>query len=231
MQKINFRDLKDRAKIWEHPVKGLLKCSQSIKEHDANILELSKPDRERYCVSLVGLALQKDSSLDWWVHMPDPDPPDGLVMTLKNEGGVAKSYIRGVEVVEHRDKPERVFETIRGKMVETNYESNTILVCLILTQAVYDLQKLASMLTPVKSSLKHVFVVFSGVSIDKCLSVEQIRTSYTMVQLLPIFKQITFNVQPYLEDYYKRYDMGQEGQIIEGGSIYFGTCNPKYAKK
>jgi hypothetical protein len=114
MRKINLRDINYRARQWDHPVKGLLKYAQSMKEHGGNILKLPKKDRERYCVSIISLALKNDSKLDWWMHMPNPDSPDGLIMTLRQEkNDTYMGYMREVEVVEHRDKPENIFAVIR----------------------------------------------------------------------------------------------------------------------
>lgn len=232
MRKINLRDINHRAKQWDHPVKGLLKYAQSMKEHGGNILKLPKKDRERYCVSIISLALKNDSNFDWWTHMPNSDPPDGLVMTLRQEKNDAyMGYMREVEVVEHREEPENIFDVIRNKMIENTYESNTILVCLVLTPAIYDLQKLATMLSPIKSSLKHVFVIFTGILLTHDLpTLDQIQTTYTMVQLLPIFEQTTLDVRPHLDDFKERYDKGQESRLIENNELHYGTANPKYLK-
>ena len=233
MRKINLRDIGCRAKQWDHPVKGLLKYAQLMKEYNNDILKLPKKDRERYCISLVGLALMNDSNLDWWSHMPSPDPPDGLVMTLKQEKSDAyMGYMREVEVVEHRDtNPNKILDVIRNKMIENVYEPNTILVCLALTPAIYNFQKLARMLASVESSLKHVFVVFSGISLNQNLPTsDQIKTTYTMVQLLPIFEQGTLDARPYLDDFEQRYKKGQESRLIENNGVYYGTANPKYTK-
>ena len=233
MRKINLRDINQRARQWDHPVKGLFKYAQAMKENGGNISKLSKKDRERYCVSLVGLALKNDSNLDWWTHMPNSDPPDGLVMTLRQEkNGVYMGYLREVEVVEHREAPENIFDVIRNKMAENTYESNTILVCLALTPAIYNLKKLATMLVSIKSSLKHIFVVFTGVALTQDLpSAIQTQTTYTMVQLLPVFQQRTFDSGPLLNDFKERYDKGQESRLIEGNEVHYGTANPKYTKK
>lgn len=232
MRKINLRDIDARARQWDHPVKGLFKYTQAMKENGGNILELSKKDRERYCVSVVGLALKNDSNLDWWTHMPNPDPPDGLVMTLKQEkNGAYMGYMREVEVVEHRDAPEKIFNVIRNKMVEKTYESNTILVCLALTPAIYNFQKLATMLAPIKSSLKHIFVVFTGVSLTKNLPpAVQMQTAYTMVQLIPVFQQTTLDSRPHINDFKEKYEKGQESRLIEDNEVCYGTSNPKYIK-
>ena len=230
MSKINLRDISSRAKQWDHPAKGLFKYAESMKVHGGDILKIPKKDRERYCVSLVALAMMSDSKMEWWTNMPIQDPPDGLVMTLTQEKPDAlKGYMREVEVVEHRDKPENIFNVIRNKMTEKSYESNTILVCLGLTPAVYDFKSLSTELTKVTSSLGHIFVMFAGVSLNQDkIVVDQIKTTFTMVQLLPVFQMTTFNYHPYLDDFKKRYDKGQESRLIETNQVHYGTSNPKY---
>lgn len=228
-----MRDINDRTKQWDHPMKGLFKYAQLMKEYGNNILKLPKKDRERYCISLIGLALKKDSNLDWWMHMPNPDPPDGLIMTLKQETNeVYMGYMREIEVVEHRDNnPEKILDVIRNKMTENVYEPNTILVCLALTPAIYNFQKLATELTSVCSSLQHIFVVFSGISLTQDLPTQdQIKTIYTMVQLLPVFEQATLDIASYLNDFKERYDKEQESRLIENNRVYYGTTNPKYVE-
>lgn len=235
MLKINLRDISSRAKQWDHPVKGLCKYAESMRNNGGNILKLPKKDRERYCISIVGMALKTDSHLDWWMNMPNQDPPDGLVITLKEEKpGAYMGYMREVEVVEHRDEPNKLFETIRDKMTENTYASNTILVCLILTSstAVYDFHLLAKELSDVKSPIKHVFVVFTGMMLTgNTPTKEQIQTSYTMVQLLPFFEHGTVDSRPHLADFMDRYNKGQESRLIEGNRIDFGTVNPKFTNR
>lgn len=230
MSKINLRDISSRAKQWDHPVKGLFKYAESMKNTGGDILKLSKKDRERYCVSIVGMALKNDSQLDWWMNMPNQDPPDGLVLTLKEEKPDAyMGYMREIEVVEHRDEPSKIFETIRDKMVKKTYESNTILVCLALTPSMYDLRSLSARLSSIKSSIKHVFVVFTGIMLTGDIPTkEQIQTSYMMVQLLPVFEQGAVDSRPHLNDFMGRYNKGQESRLIEGNRIDFGTTNPKF---
>ena len=152
------------------------------------------------------------------------------MMTLTQEKPDAlKGYMREVEVVEHRNKPENIFNVIRDKMTEKSYESNTILVCLGLTQAVYDFKSLSTKLAKVPSSLEHIFVMFAGISLtqDKII-IDQIKTTFTMVQLLPVFRMTTFNYRPYLDDFKEKYDKGQESRLIETNQVHYGTSNPKF---
>ena len=233
MSKINLRDLSLRAKQWDHPIKGLFKYAESMKINGGDILKLCKKDRERYCVSLVALAMMNDSKMDWWTNMPTQDPPDGLVMTLIEEKpNIFRGYIREVEVVEHRDKPEQIFNVIRNKMTKNSYEKNTILVCLALTPAVYDFNMLAKKLSEIASSLKHVFVIFAGASLTQSnITIDKLKTTFTIVQLLPIFETETFDYIPYLNDFKERYDKGQESRLIKGNEIFYGTSNPKFINK
>jgi len=229
MSKINLRDVSSRAKQWDHPIKGLFKYVESMKANGCDIFKLPKKDRESYCVSIVTLALMNETKEDWWMNMPKIDPPDGLVMTLKEEKPSSyMGHLREVEIVEHRNKPEEIFETIRDKMVENQYEPNTILVCLVLVKAisVYDFKSLSLELAKVKSTIKHVFVVFTGVLMtDNIPTKDQLQNSYTMVQLLPILTHETLDLKPHLNDFTERYNKGKESRIIEDDSIYFGTSN------
>lgn len=232
MAGINLREVSLKANHWDHPVKGLLKYAEAMRKHGGDIFRLPKKDRERYCLSIFTLALQHDSNLEWWTHMPKQDPPDGLIMTLGEvaEGGY-KGLIREVEIVEHREEPNKLLDVIVEKMTGNSYEANTILGCLILTTSLYDLRKLSDQLSRVPSSISHVFVVFSGTMVeDEIPDAETLAFSYSMVQLLPTFQKTTFDFRPFLEDFNKRYEMGRESRLINGNTIHYGTVNPKYQK-
>lgn len=232
MSKINLRDISLRAKQWDHPAKGLFKYAESMKINGQDILKLPKKDREYYCISLVSLALMEDSKLDWWINIPAKDPPDGLIMTLIKGKDGFKSHMREIEVVEHRNESSGLFDIIKNKMVEKSYEPNTILSCLLLTPDLYDLKELSEKLLDIKSSLSHIFIVFSGIPLNnKDTTEDQLKTTFTMVQLLPKYKTKTFNYRSYLEDFMQRYNDGQESRLIEDNQIYFGTTNKKYNKQ
>ena len=190
MEKIDLRDIGMFAKQWDHPMKGLFKYAKSMRKHGGDIHNIPKKDREHYCVSLVALAFTEGSYLEWWTHMLTNDPPDGVVITFKEEfTGEYKGYMREVEVVEHRDSSDSIFTTIKKKMTEYSYKPNTILVCLILFSAIYDFKRLADQLSKINSSLKHIFVIFAGISLCNDIpSAKEIQTIYTMVQLLPVFE-------------------------------------------
>lgn len=230
MARINLRELGYRARQWDHPVKGLLKYAEAMKESGGDILKLPTKVRERYCVSLFALAMKGDSLLDWWTHMPTPDPPDGLVMTLGEEKeGIYKGYMREIEVVEHRTAPDKLLGVLREKLTENAYKPDTVLVCLVLTPAIYDLEKLSLELLHVSSSVKHVFVVFSGAALPQGdVESKQKDVTYTMVQLLPVFQQASVTLSPFLDDFTDRYEKGQESRLIDGAKLYYGTTNPKY---
>ena len=232
LTRIHLRDIETTAKQWHHPMKGMFKYAESMREHGGDILKLSKKDRERYCISLVALALQKDSNLDWWINMPNRDTPDGLVMTLSEESeGSYRGQLLEIEVVEHRDTPGTLLETIKRKMTEKAYGANTSLVCLVLSSAIYDLELLSKQVAQIDSPLKQIFIVFAGVPLSSDTPTdEQLRTTFTMVQLRPTFEKSSFDYRPYIEDFKRRYDMGQESRLIEGSKMYFGTTNPKFVQ-
>ncbi len=230
MAKINMRDISARSKRWDHPVKNLFKYSRAMTQQSGNILDIPKKERERYCVALFSLALAKDSQRDWWTHMPNFDPPDGFVMTIVEEiKGAYKGYLREIQVVEHRAEPESVIEGIRDKMLENSYEPNTVLACLGLTPGIHNFEFLANQLASVQSQLKHIFIVFPGAMWSpEVPNVKPLSTTYTAVQLLPVFQSVTFDLTPYLNDYKERYDKGEEVVFIDGSKMFFKTENPKY---
>lgn len=139
--------------------------------------------------------------------------------------------MREIEVVEHRGEPSKLFDVIRDKMTEKSYNPDTTLVCLVLTSGIYDFKVLARKLREVNSSLKHIFVIFGGMALsDAVPTIEQLRANFSMVQLLPVFEQTTFDLKPHLNNFDACYNRGQESRLIENNQVYFGTANPKYNK-
>jgi len=227
VSKINLRDISSRARQWDHPVKGLLKHIELLRKHEKNILKLSKKDRESYCISIIGMALREDTNTDWWINIPKNDPPDGLVMTLhEDHPGSFRAHLREIEVVEHRTSPEQIFNTIHKKMTLKMYDSNTILVCLVLTPSLYNFQSLANKLKGISSSVGHVFVVFIGTSLTNSKdSPKDLFPMFTLVQLLPVFESISTDTASHLNDFFIKYKKGQESRIIENNGVFFGTTN------
>lgn len=230
MAKINLRAISACAKQWDHPMKGLLKYAEAMRAVNGDILKLSKKDIERYTLSLFGVALMSDINEEWWTNIPPEDPPDGLIMTLREiKSGVHMGFMREVEVVQHRDEPAQIIKTITNKMVENNYDANSLLACLVLSGSFYNFRDLSAELRDIISTTKHVFVIFPGMMItDEMLVPKEWQTTYTMVQLLPVFQHVTFDLRPYLDDFGKRYDLGQESRLINGNEVHYGTTNPKY---
>lgn len=228
--KINLRQLSLKSKQWDHPMKGVLKYVESMKINNRDILNLPKKVREQYCISLTTLAMIKDSKRDWWVGTYAEEPPDGVVMTMTQDTQ-QKYYVnlREVEVVEHRGNKNELFNTLKDKLTLKQYEANTVLVCLLLTQDIYDLKELSTKLKEVKTTISHVFVVFSGILLDNLeKSDRELKSTFTTVQLLPIFENITFDIKDFMDDFNDRYEKGQESRIIDGNQVYFATSNKKF---
>lgn len=235
MLQISLRELKANAKQWDHPAIGLFKYAEQMKLVGGDIFNLSKEGIESYCTAIIAMALKDDTKKNWWINMPKKDPPDGLVMTLEEKfPGAHKVWLREIEVVQHRDEPNKVFETIERKMVEKAYEEKDILVCLVLSRGVdvYNFRLLSDKLKEVKSSLKYVFVAFTGMLLsDKVPTLEEVQTTYTVVQLLPVFEIGSVSSIPHLADFKARYDKGQESLLFGDGQIFHGTSNKKHHPK
>lgn len=223
--KIRMREIGAVAKQWDHPMKGLFQYATQIGE-DRDILSLSKKIREKYCLSILTLALMDETGSDWWLSIPDTDPPDGFVGTFAESRDGYVGLMREVEVVEHRLDSTDLVETIKRKMLKKAYGTNTILACLVLTPDVYDFENLSRELMNVESHLDHIFLVFTGALYkdvkDKNLDLE---STYSVIQLKPRFETHSFSFKPYMADFNERYKKGQESRLIEGDNMYYGTTN------
>lgn len=96
----------------------------------------------------------------WWILKPKDDPPDGVTGTLVNSNGTQKMHIREVEVVEHISG--NILDTIRTKLLKKHYEPNTILVCYLSNEGIYNLEKEAEIISKEVTNLDHIFLVFPG---------------------------------------------------------------------
>ncbi len=228
--KIRMREIGQLTKLWDHPMKGIFKCVQELPKY-GDILTLPKKLRETYTISIMGLALMEASKLDWWVSMPNGDPPDGFIGTFAEGQKGYTGLMREVEVVEHRTASTNLFETVSKKMTEKSYGTNTTLVCLLLTPDIYDLEALSVKISHIRSKLDHVFVVFSGGMYEDIKS-EKLdeKLIFTMVQLLPIYERLTFSIAPFMTDFNDRYQQGQESRLIDGDMMYYGTTNKSHTE-
>ncbi len=226
--KIRLKEINKKANQWDHPMKSIFKVAKKIGELKDQRL-LSKKDREAYCTALMALALMSETKIDWWISIPQEDPPDGLVGTFVEKNGLVTGMMREVEVVEYRNSSKELFELIKDKMTKKAYGSNTVLTCLVIEPESYDFTELAYKLSSINSSLKHVFLVFSGAMIGDINSGSfKAESTYTMVQLLPIYEFFSFDINSFMDDFNERYQRGHESRLIEGDEIYFGTANKKF---
>lgn len=220
-----MREIGQATKLWDHPIKGFSKCLNDLKDRP-DILSLPKKSRESYCISIMTLALMADSNFDWWVSIPDNDPPDGYVGTFAEGPNGYTGLMREVEVVEHRTSSEELLDTLLKKMTTKSYGSNTVLTCLLMTPDAYDLESISSKLSSVESNLDHIFIVFNGGPYEDIKSKKlDPKSTFTMVQLLPIHETLTFSIMPFISDFNDRYTKGQESRIIDGDAMYYGTTN------
>ena len=230
MSKIYLRGIIQKAKEWEHPCRGFLRISEAVRE-SGDLLKTPKKTREGYAVSILGLSMQEDTNLDWWVYIPESDPPDGFVMTLKSDSNNASTgLLRAVEVVEHRSNDVGLIERIKSKLKNTSYSLDTILLCLVLCGGAYDLLKLSKELQNSKLELEHIFIAFHGNMIDN-INLEKANYNFSLVQVYPKFNSTTFDFRKQFDDFEKKYKLGQELRLIEGDKIFYGTANKKAINK
>jgi len=233
MKRINLREVDKIAKEWFHPYYSLINLSKETVTLKSGILGASKKNRESYAVSILVLALQESTNKDWWIHIPDVEPPDGYIATFHEELMKGKPYIKGglreIEVVEHRSNDKTILERLKGKILDGSYNPDTVFVCLTLVPCVYDFKKLSEDLKKIIPKQTHAFVVMHGVQFSSGIPKADLRL--TAAQLLPEFISVTFDLKNSYKDFKKKFDIGQEERLIEGNMIHYGTRNLKFHKK
>lgn len=233
MKRINLREIDQIAKEWFHPYYSFIKLAKETTTSGSGILGASKKNRESYAISILALALQESTKKDWWLHIPDKEPPDGYIVTfqeelVKDKLGI-KGKLREVEVVEHRSEDKTILQRLKEKILYTSYDSDTVFVCLPLVSGVYDFKKLSDDLKNVSSKQSHAFIVMHGVPISSGAPRADLRL--TAVQLLPQFVSVTFDLSDQYKDFKKKFDTGREERLIENDKIHYGTRNLKFHKK
>ena len=102
--KINLREINKIATEWLHPYYAFYVLGKETVKSSAGLLGASKKTRESYAVAILALSMQEDAGKDFWLHIPNMEPPDGYVVTFQEEAVGNESHIKGklreVEVVE-----------------------------------------------------------------------------------------------------------------------------------
>lgn len=230
MSKINLRNIDAFARHWEHPVRGMLKTAEIVHVKDKDILKAPKKIRELYCISLLAIGLQDAHKEDWWFHIPESDPPDGLVGTFYQEQKGIKGFMREVEVVEHRDSD--LFVTLENKLKDSSYTADTIFVCIVFSSGLYNFDVLSQRLQNTRYASEHIFLVFGGSMLgDRIVSEEDKKYIFSLVQVSPKFIYATFDLRNQMTKFEEKYKMGQELRLIENGQIFYGTTNINSLKR
>lgn len=236
--------LKEKGTVWFNPAYGVTsfwgeyrKLAEKLKKpHDYiwNHRDLKRA-KEIYATSIIGMALGKQDKKQWWMVKPKNDPPDGVIGTVIQKDGFQEIHVREVEVVEHLKG--NLLDTIREKLGKKQYEPNTILVCYVSQGGVVDAKKESEIISKEITSLKHIFLVFTGMKLSdlpkntenmskKDLARALLKIS--LIQIKPVFSHIT--IDP-IEDC-KNFREGKEGAFYifkgvgKGGTESITLENP-----
>ncbi|MFH1522937.1 MAG: hypothetical protein ABIE43_03925 [Patescibacteria group bacterium] len=233
MKRINLREIDKNAREWFHPYYSFLNLCKEIGTSGHDLLKASKKYRESYAISILALSLQESTDRDWWLYIPDNDPPDGYIATFQKEiikdNTQIKGKIREIEVVEHRSEDKTLLNRLKNKLLDTSYNPDTVLVCLMLVSGIYNFEKLSNDLKKISPKLKHIFLIIHGVQIFSDIS-NATFFKLTAVQLLPEFASVTFDIRNQYKDFKKKFDIGREYRLIIDNEIHYGTKNLKFKK-
>ncbi len=195
--------LKEKGLVWFNPCNGLSmfwdeyrKVASNLKgtpDYVWNHRDLKKA-KEIYATSIIAKIFEiKEKVGPWYILKPKQDPPDGVIGTILQKNGLKKMHVKEVEVVEHLSG--KVSDTIRKKLSEKAYESNTILVCFVTQGGVYDFEEEAKIISKESLGLDNIFCVFLGAKLNEIKvdgGQDEIIKSFLMVSLVQIKPTFSF---------------------------------------
>ncbi len=201
--------LKGKENIWFNPSNGIVgfweqfrKLEESFPnkpfEYIWNHRDLKKA-KELYitAITATGISILEKQKGSWWFLKPKIDPPDGVIGTMVIKNDITEMHVREVEIVEHLQGD--VIETIKRKLSNKRYESNTILICFISVGGVKDSIKMAEAVSNEITNLDNIFLAFHGLrvlDIPKNKNNEELMHSMfkiSLVQLKPLYNFITID--------------------------------------
>lgn len=206
---------------WHRPVGVFYEILRKVKENGiTDPTKLEGKDIELYIASLFGMGFEIDQKSKVWIAKPENDPPDFVFMTLVSEEK-ERIYFhsREVEVTRCLEKDD-LFEIIIKK--DKPYPKDYILVCFLEKNGTLNTNELSQRLSGVLKHIKHIFVVFHGISEIKTFannSMEEIAKNISIIQLTPQYNTSTFNFWDYIE---KVKDDNEKLIYVENGKVYYG---------
>lgn len=233
MEKINLRNLDRIATMWEHPCFPVFSIFGNYRKYNNDILKVPKKLREALAIGLVAMVLEENTGSNWWYYIlsEKQEPPDGLIITLRQKNNRYKGLCREIEVVEYRDSKKLIINQIKKK-VNTSYSPDTVVVCYVLKEGEYDFQSISEeLLEDKKARLRDVFLVYSGIrKIQNKAIAENDYFKITLIQLTPKFMDRTIDIRESIKMYEHMFEKGQEARKIENNKIFYATRNKQFLK-
>lgn len=229
--RINLREIEKIATEWDHPYYFFQRTAEEAVKLGSDILQTSKKTRESYATAILAMALHSSTGEDWWMHIPEKEPPDGYIMMLKEEDYKGETVLRGklreIEVVEHRDNDKTILERLTEK-TDGGYSKDTVAICLVFVGGVYDFKAISDELKKQNSGLQHAFLVAHGMQLDGSNQLNPLKLSAT--QLLPEFATTSFDIRDIHKDFSEKFEVGREARSTKDGEVHYTTRNLKAVK-
>lgn len=160
--------------IWFSPCYVINELARTVATRDKRKIKRAK---EAWICAVAVICHSKLKPAEWWIQIPQNDPPDVLAMNfVPHEGGLGQSmsmlYVEVFEISEHDN--ESIEKSIERKLGTKDYSGMT-LIAFVRRKRIFEHEKVATYIQQLKPKALCIFLIVS----------EENNTNFSLVQLFP----------------------------------------------
>ena len=160
--------------IWFSPCYVISELASTVRTRDKKKI---KRHKEAWICAVAVICHSKLRPAEWWIQIPQKDPPDVLAMNfVPHEGGLGQSmsmlYVEVFEISEHDN--ESIEKSIERKLGTKDYSGMT-LIAFVRRKQIFEHEKVATYIQQLKPKALCIFLIVS----------EENSTNFSLVQLFP----------------------------------------------
>ncbi|MEI6281085.1 MAG: hypothetical protein WCP17_03780 [bacterium] len=160
--------------IWFSPCYVISELARTVATRDKGKIKRAK---EAWICAVAMICHSKLKPAEWWIQIPQNDPPDVLAMNfVPHEGGLGQSmsmlYVEVFEISEHDN--ESIEKSIERKLGTKDYSGMT-LIAFVRRKEIFEHEKVATYIQQLKPKALCIFLIVS----------EENNTNFSLVQLFP----------------------------------------------
>lgn len=160
--------------IWFSPCYVINELARTVATRDKKKIKRTK---EAWICAVAMICHSKLKPAEWWIQIPQNDPPDVLAMNLiPHKDGLGQSmsmlYVEVFEISEHDN--ESIEKSIERKLGQKDYSGMT-LIAFVRRKRIFEHEKVATYIQNLNPKALCIFLIVS----------EENNTNYSLVQLFP----------------------------------------------